>query len=93
MVDAAEGVIGIEWIEGESVRHLLPGGAEEESDETEDDLDYEEIDLLSDYGVSKGWPNEPSSPSEQLTTKLFRDFDEFDWNGDCQNAHGRHHPW
>ncbi|KIM79351.1 hypothetical protein PILCRDRAFT_564994 [Piloderma croceum F 1598] len=53
MVDAVEGVIGIEWIEGKSVRHLLPGGAEEESGETEDDLYNEEVDLLSGYGVSK----------------------------------------
>jgi len=55
MVDAAEGVIGIEWIEGQSVRHLLQGGAEDESDETEDDPDYEDVDPLSNYGVSKGW--------------------------------------
>ena len=63
MVDAAEGVIGIEWIEGKSVRHLLPGGAEEESDK-EDDLESEEVDLLSNFCVSKGWPDEPSNPSE-----------------------------
>ncbi|KIJ67338.1 hypothetical protein HYDPIDRAFT_84105, partial [Hydnomerulius pinastri MD-312] len=32
MVDAAEGVLGIEWIDGKSVRALLPGGAEGEED-------------------------------------------------------------
>jgi len=35
MVDAAEDLLGIEWIEGASVRWLLPGGAETE-DVTED---------------------------------------------------------
>ncbi|KAL1729171.1 kinase-like domain-containing protein, partial [Schizophyllum commune] len=30
MVDAADGVLGIEWIDGMSVRKLLPGGAEDE---------------------------------------------------------------
>jgi TP53 regulating kinase-like protein len=54
MVDAVEGVIGIEWIEGKSVRHLLPGCAEEGIDETEDNREEEEVDPLSDYGVSQG---------------------------------------
>lgn len=30
MVDATEGVLGIEWIEGKSIRMLLGGGAEGE---------------------------------------------------------------
>ena len=47
MVDAAEGVIGMNWIEGSSVRHLLPGGAEDE------DLG-EDVDPLLEYGVSQG---------------------------------------
>ncbi|KAF9071080.1 kinase-like domain-containing protein [Rhodocollybia butyracea] len=52
MVDAAEGVLGIEWIEGQSLRKLL-GGTEEEGD----DLDVEATDTelenpLKDYGVS-----------------------------------------
>jgi TP53 regulating kinase-like protein len=67
MVDAVEGVIGIEWIEGKSVRHLLPGAAQE-SDETDGDLDDEEVDPLSDYGVSQGRPNYPSSQSTQVTS-------------------------
>ena len=48
MVDAAEGVIGMNWIEGSSVRHLLPGGAEEDEDLGED------VDPLLEYGVSQG---------------------------------------
>lgn len=31
MVDAAEGVLGLEWIDGKAVRVLLPGGSEENS--------------------------------------------------------------
>jgi TP53 regulating kinase-like protein len=56
MVDAAQGVLGVEWIEGESVRKLLPGGAEEE-DETLDEANEgveEEIDPLKEFGVSVG---------------------------------------
>jgi len=53
MVDAVEGVIGIEWIEGKSVRSLLPGGAEEEIDEAEDILDEEDADPLLAYGTSQ----------------------------------------
>lgn len=32
MVDATEGILGIEWIEGMCVRKLLPGGAETETE-------------------------------------------------------------
>lgn len=55
MVDAAEGVIAIEWIEGKSVRLLLPGGAEEETDEAEDEFaEEEDADLLLSYSISQG---------------------------------------
>lgn len=55
MVDASEGIIGIEWIDGQSVRHLLPGGAEEE-DDTEEVSEYEEeeTDSLLNYGLTQG---------------------------------------
>ncbi|KAJ7139432.1 kinase-like domain-containing protein [Mycena epipterygia] len=50
MVDAAEGVLGIDWIDGKSVRRLLPGaGGDEESDE---DSDSDAVDLLQEYAVS-----------------------------------------
>lgn len=61
MVDAAGGVLGIEWIEGRSVRFLLGGGAEDEqemelfTEDGDDDLvEEEDADPLEEYGVSKG---------------------------------------
>jgi len=64
MVDVAEGVLGIEWIEGNSVRHLLPDGAEEEGEgeiAEHDDVKNEEAvkaggvgDSLKVYGISVG---------------------------------------
>lgn len=61
MVDAAEGVLGIEWIEGTTVRRLLPGGAEEEeepsSEENEDTLEEQDIDPLEEFRVSTGGTN------------------------------------
>jgi TP53 regulating kinase-like protein len=58
MVDVNEGVLGIEWIEGKSVRQLLPGGAElEDISELEDVDEVDETgatDSLVDYGVSRG---------------------------------------
>lgn len=43
LVDAAEGVIGFEWIDGKSVRALLGGGAEgEEESEWSEDLSQDE---------------------------------------------------
>lgn len=65
MVDASEGVLGIEWIEGKSVRVLLGGGDEgdivEESDEPEGPEDEgTEIleststdDQLKEFGVTQ----------------------------------------
>nr|GAT55353.1 bud32 protein kinase [Mycena chlorophos] len=48
MVDAAEGILGIEWIDGLSVRKLLPGGTPEEEDEEEEDTP----EPLTEYGIS-----------------------------------------
>lgn len=63
MVDAAEGILVLEWIEGQSVRYLLGGGAEgeEEMDEAEDEAQDLELggieeDSLSEYGVAPGTP-------------------------------------
>ena len=56
MVDATEGLLGIEWIEGKSVKQLLPSGAVEESDGEE----VEETSLVADenplnqFGLSTG---------------------------------------
>lgn len=37
MVDATEGILGIEWIDGTCVRKLLPGGAEAETEVSDTD--------------------------------------------------------
>lgn len=50
-VDAASGALGIEWIDGKSVRSLLGSGDEGEDEEDEDDGDE---DFLAEYGVPKG---------------------------------------
>lgn len=42
MVDAAEGILGLEWIDGQSVRRLIPGE------------DGEGEDALGEYGVTVG---------------------------------------
>ncbi|KAI0740144.1 hypothetical protein C8Q76DRAFT_608586 [Earliella scabrosa] len=58
MVDAIEGILGIEWIDGKSVRFLLGGGAEgevvveEDFDEVDDEEPPEE-DPLQEYGISQ----------------------------------------
>lgn len=35
MVDATDGLLGIEWIEGKSVKQLIPSGAQDDDDEEE----------------------------------------------------------
>ncbi|KAJ7795733.1 hypothetical protein B0H14DRAFT_101626 [Mycena olivaceomarginata] len=50
MVDAVEGVLGIEWIDGQSVRKLLPGGAGEDEDGASED-DPEDADSLNEYDI------------------------------------------
>ncbi|KAG6833308.1 hypothetical protein H0H87_008940 [Tephrocybe sp. NHM501043] len=51
MVDAAAGALGIEWIEGKSVRRLLPGGAEGEAGGEEETEEEDDKDPLKEYGV------------------------------------------
>ena len=61
-VDAVEGLLGIEWIEGKSIKHLLPSGAQEEFYEDEDiDLDdasslvrVTDENPLKEFGISVG---------------------------------------
>jgi TP53 regulating kinase-like protein len=50
-VDVANGVLGIEWVNGESVRFLL-GSGDEGADADGDEVVVE--DPLIEYGVSKG---------------------------------------
>jgi TP53 regulating kinase-like protein len=69
-VDAANGVLGIEWVNGRSVRYLLGSGDEgeegEEADSNEDEIVADE-DPLVEYGVSKG----KTSHSLHLRTRIF----------------------
>jgi TP53 regulating kinase-like protein len=57
-VDVNEGVLGIEWIDGKSVRQLLPGGAElediSELEEVDQIDDTDATDSLTEYGISRG---------------------------------------
>lgn len=72
MVDAAQGVLGIEWIDGSSVRFLLGGGEEDEVVEEGDDVEYEteavsEYDSLVEYNASQGTPPSSLRPHTMLT--------------------------
>jgi TP53 regulating kinase-like protein len=59
-VDAANGVLGIEWVNGKSVRYLLGSRDEgEEGDQEEDEEEGENAtavdeDPLAEYAISKG---------------------------------------
>ena len=76
MVDATEGVLGIEWIEGKNVRMLLGGGAEGEEEQVsdlEESLDdttdtASHIDPLDEYQVTIGVSQYP--PHFLLPTHL-----------------------
>ena len=66
MVDAIEGVLGIEWIEGKSVRMLLGGGAQGEEEQALDSEEFlddttdasgesaSNVDPLDEYQVTIG---------------------------------------
>lgn len=55
MVDATEGLLGIEWIEGECVRKLLPGGEEpEEGREVFVESEIADSNPLEPYGLNIG---------------------------------------
>ncbi|KAG6337194.1 hypothetical protein ID866_1908 [Astraeus odoratus] len=53
MIDAAEGVLGLEWIDGKVVRVLLPGGAEEEDPVYHDNPNLHEGAALAEFGVER----------------------------------------
>ncbi|EJT98136.1 hypothetical protein DACRYDRAFT_57900, partial [Dacryopinax primogenitus] len=56
VVDAGVGVLGVEWIEGASVRQVLGGGAEAEDDneEEEEDVPSEESErMLREFGITR----------------------------------------
>lgn len=62
LVNVREGLLGLEFIEGKSVRDLLGGGAEDEEEldeaEVEEEMDnedqLEDEDALEEYGVTQG---------------------------------------
>lgn len=53
MVDAAEGLLGIEWIDGKNVKYLLPSGAEDVDGEDEAPVESPSQ-TLAHYGISVG---------------------------------------
>lgn len=98
MVDAVEGLIAIEWIEGHTVRSLLGGGEENELDDHEDSDDAEAADIedvLSAYGLTQGM-----SPNALLGRDLgaqspccwFSGCYEDDRGRNCKNAPRGYHP-
>ena len=65
IVDATEGVIGIEWIDGASVRAMLGGGADDDDAANFDEVGDPYIgstgmddkqDTLTEYGLTKRRP-------------------------------------
>lgn len=100
MIDASEGVLGLQWIDGLSVRFLLGGGAEgEEVEEVSADEDLaieerEEEDTLAVYEISQGTiffhPYTRYSASDRAD---FRGDHEEDWNRDCKNAQSGCNSW
>ena len=53
MVDASEGLLGIEWIAGKSVKYLLPSGAEDSDGEDEAPAESSSQ-TLEHFGISVG---------------------------------------
>jgi len=50
MVDAAEGLLGMEWIDGQSVKWLLPSGADDGDEQSVDDVEQS----LESFDISIG---------------------------------------
>ena len=82
MIDVVEGILGTEWIEGKSVRRLLPGGTEEEEealDEIHDDTENGEEDPLKAFDVSVGkYRFNTSRPAFQFQLRFSRSNDDLD---------------
>ncbi len=57
MVDGAAGLLGIEWIDGRTVKSLLPGGAIEEKSDGEELSEFftgDNQNPLNEFGISLG---------------------------------------
>jgi hypothetical protein len=92
MVDVGEGVLGVEWIEGKSVRNLLPGGSEEEGEDEEEEVEEVEVeDPLACYGVSQGTTTPYACKHLNYSLMTNRRLNELDRNRNRQNAPSRYH--
>lgn len=92
MVDAAEGVLGLEWIDGKTVRILLPGGAEEEDQAENGTPDLPGDATLTEFGVTRG-SYLGGLTSNLLRTTRFRYSHGYDWRRDSKDASCGHHSW
>lgn len=81
-VDAANGVLGIEWVNGRSIRFLLGSGDEgEEADGNEDGVVVVDEEPLAEYGVTKG----------TISYSLHFEHQFFSWDGTRSvDDNGRH---
>lgn len=106
MVDPIDGVLGVELIEGPSVRTVLGGGADgdvEEGGEDEDEAagdpgaGTEWNDYLSKNQLTPGWLYSycwvPERSFSLLTNTPFRGDHETHWSRTRQNAHCGYHSW
>src|SRR5260221_10541418 len=57
MVDASAGLLGIEWIEGKSVKNILPGCAVEDEQLMSESFGKTRPDPLNDFGIASGMYN------------------------------------
>ena len=90
-VDVANGVLGIEWVDGKSVRLLLGSGGEDEGAEGDEDVVE---DPLIEYGVSKG----TLSHDVHFRTPIFlwdenRNIDDGGRHRDRKDAPRGYHTW
>lgn len=91
MVDAPEGVIGIEWIEGQSIRMLLGADDDEEVQEA-DGMGDPQL-SLTDFGLGESACLTLNSPRMKLIYS-YRDRSGhvLDWERDREDAPCRCHP-
>ena len=62
MVDAEQGALGLELIDGKAVRHILPGAGDDDDDDDDDAAQQfvgppssnDPVDSLQEFGVTHG---------------------------------------
>jgi hypothetical protein len=62
MVDPSTGILGLEWIDGKSVRRLIPASVDQEGKDQSCDYmclseNFQEVDALLEFGISLGSPS------------------------------------